>query len=67
MLTLEFDQVLDGCVFICLSVDAHGDDSLAEEIFVMLSSCLLSDSGLFGCEGTTSSVQPIWHERSKAE
>ena len=47
-----FDQFFDGCVQICLkSVEAFGEDILVEEIFAMLNSCLLSDSGCLAVKG----------------
>lgn len=47
-----FDQFIDGCISICLlSIDAFGEDTLVEEIFAMLNSCLLSDSGALAVRG----------------
>lgn len=51
-LDTTFDQFLDGCVSICLrSIDVFGEDTLVEEIFAILNSCLLSDSGAMAVRG----------------
>ena len=47
-----FDQFMDGCVGICVSsINVFGDDTLVEEIFAMLNTCLLSDSGVLAVRG----------------
>lgn len=47
-----FDQFIDMCVSICLRAgDAFGEDVLLEEVFAMLNSCLLSDSGSLAVRG----------------
>jgi hypothetical protein len=47
-----FDQFMDGCIQICLrSIHVFGDDTLVEEIFAMLNSCLVSDSGAMAVKG----------------
>ena len=47
-----FDQFMDGCINVCqLSIDAFGEDTLVEEIFAMLNTCLLSDSGALAVRG----------------
>jgi brefeldin A-inhibited guanine nucleotide-exchange protein len=51
-LDTTFDQFMDGCIRICLlSIDAFSEDTLVEEIFAMLNSCLLSDSGALAVRG----------------
>jgi Sec7-like guanine-nucleotide exchange factor len=51
-LDTTFDQFMDACISICLSsIDAFGEDVLVEEIFAMLNSCLLSDSGSLAVRG----------------
>jgi len=47
-----FDQFLDGCIGLCIKyMRATDDDSLSEEIFAMLNTCLLSDSGALAVRG----------------
>ncbi|KAL7553000.1 hypothetical protein ACHAWF_016244 [Thalassiosira exigua] len=47
-----FEQLMDGCVSICLrSLEAFDSDSLVEEVLAMLNSCLLSDSGHLAVKG----------------
>mmetsp|Transcript_26007 Transcript_26007/g.47138 ORF Transcript_26007/g.47138 Transcript_26007/m.47138 type:complete len:2256 (-) Transcript_26007:305-7072(-) len=51
-LDTTFDQLLDGCISICLrSIEVYGTDALVEEILAMLNSCLLSDSGVLAVRG----------------
>lgn len=51
-LDTTFDHFMDTCVNICLkSGEAFGEDILLEEIFAMLNSCLLSDSGSLAVRG----------------
>ena len=51
-LDTTFDPFMDGCIQICLrSVELHGEDTLVEEIFAMLNSCLVSDSGAMAVKG----------------
>jgi brefeldin A-inhibited guanine nucleotide-exchange protein len=51
-LDTTFDQFFDGCISLCLrSIDAFKEDTLVEEIFAMLNSCLLSDSGALAVRG----------------
>ena len=51
-LETTFEHFMDGCVALCLrSIEVFKDDSLVEEIFAMLSSCTLSDSGGLGVRG----------------
>jgi hypothetical protein len=51
-LDTTFDQLLDGCISICLrSIKVYGTDALVEEILAMLNSCLLSDSGVLAVRG----------------
>lgn len=51
-LDATFDQFMDGCVGICLnSIKSFGGDTLVEEIFAMLNTCLLSDSGCLAVRG----------------
>lgn len=48
----SFDQFIDGCVGICShSIQSFGEDTLVEEIFAMLNTCLLSDSGCLAVRG----------------
>jgi len=47
-----FDQFMDGCVRLCLnSIKVFDEDTLVEEIFAMLNTCLLSDSGCLAVHG----------------
>ncbi|CAJ1964068.1 unnamed protein product [Cylindrotheca closterium] len=47
-----FDQFMDGCIGLCLrSIKVFGEDTLVEEIFAMLNTCLLSDSGCLAVHG----------------
>eukprot|EP00980_Cylindrotheca_fusiformis_P022759 scaffold9704_cov113-Cylindrotheca_fusiformis.AAC.3 len=47
-----FDQFIDGCVGICSnSINIFDDDTLVEEMFAMLNTCLLSDCGALACRG----------------
>ena len=47
-----FGQFMDGCIGICLrSIKVFDDDTLIEEVFAMLNSCLLSDSGALAVRG----------------
>jgi hypothetical protein len=47
-----YDQFFDGCIDICLhSIKEWSDDRLVEEVFAMLNSCLLSDSGCLAVRG----------------
>ncbi len=51
-LDTTFDQFMDMCVSICLRAgEAFGEDVLLDEIFAMLNSCLLSDSGSLAVRG----------------
>ncbi|CAB9499510.1 inhibited guanine nucleotide-exchange protein 1 [Seminavis robusta] len=51
-LETTFDEFMDGCVSICLkSISVFEDDLLAEEIFAILNTCLLSDSGELAVRG----------------
>eukprot|EP00934_Nitzschia_sp_Nitz4_P004877 Nitzschia sp. Nitz4//scaffold63_size106090//21899//28360//NITZ4_004382-RA/size106090-processed-gene-0.139-mRNA-1//-1//CDS//3329555951//4867//frame0 len=51
-LDTTFDQFMDACVLIYVrSVESFGDDVLVEELFAMLNSCLLSDSGALVVRG----------------
>jgi hypothetical protein len=51
-LDTTFEPFMDACISICLrSLDAFGEDTLIEEIFAMLNSCLLSDSGSLAVRG----------------
>jgi brefeldin A-inhibited guanine nucleotide-exchange protein len=51
-LRTTFDQFMDGCVRICKkSMDSFGEDTLMEEQFAMLNTCLLSDSGAVAVRG----------------
>jgi Sec7-like guanine-nucleotide exchange factor len=51
-LDTTFDQFMDGCIGVCLqSIDAFQEDTLVEEIFAMLNTCLLSDSGALAIQG----------------
>jgi hypothetical protein len=47
-----FDQFMDTCIGICLKAgEAFGDDTLLEEVFAMLNSCMISDSGALAVRG----------------
>lgn len=47
-----FDQFMDACIHICLKAgEAFGDDILLEEVFAMLNSCMISDSGALAVRG----------------
>jgi hypothetical protein len=51
-LDTTFDPFMDGCIQICLrSIELYGEDTLVEEIFAMLNSCLVSDSGAMAVKG----------------
>jgi hypothetical protein len=51
-LDTTFDPFMDGCVAVCMhSIDAFKDDTLVEEVFALLNSCLLSDSGVLAVRG----------------
>ena len=51
-LDTTFDQFMDGCIGVCLqSIDAFHEDTLVEEIFAMLNTCILSDSGALAIRG----------------
>lgn len=51
-LETTFEHFMDGCIALCLrSIQVFKDDSLVEEIFAMLNSCTLSDSGGLGVRG----------------
>uniref|UniRef100_A0A7S1YBP5 SEC7 domain-containing protein n=1 Tax=Grammatophora oceanica TaxID=210454 RepID=A0A7S1YBP5_9STRA len=47
-----FESFMDGCVTLCMrSIGVFRDDSLVEEIFAMLNTCLLSDSAVLAVRG----------------
>jgi hypothetical protein len=51
-LETTFEHFMDGCIALCMrSVEVFKDDSLVEEIFAMLNSCTLSDSGGLAVRG----------------
>jgi Sec7 domain/Domain of unknown function (DUF1981) len=51
-LNTTFDQFMDACIGICLKAGkAFGDDVLLEEVFAMLNSCMISDSGALAVRG----------------
>jgi hypothetical protein len=51
-LETTFDSFMDACTGICLrSISAFKDATLIEEIFAILNSCLLSDSGALAVRG----------------
>jgi brefeldin A-inhibited guanine nucleotide-exchange protein len=51
-LETTFEHFMDGCIAICMrSIDVFKEDTLVEEIFAMLNSCTLSDSGGLGVRG----------------
>jgi brefeldin A-inhibited guanine nucleotide-exchange protein len=51
-LETTFEHFMDGCIAICMrSIQVFRDDCLVEEIFGMLNSCLLSDSGALAVRG----------------
>lgn len=51
-LDTTFDPFMDGCVAVCMhSIDVFKDDTLVEEVFALLNSCLLSDSGVLAVRG----------------
>jgi len=51
-LETTFEHFMDGCIAICMrSIEIYRDDSLIEEVFAMLNSCLLSDSGALAVRG----------------
>lgn len=51
-LDTTYDQFMDGCIQICLrSIEVFRQELLVEEIFAMLNSCLVSDSGAMSVKG----------------
>lgn len=51
-LETTFDSFMDACVAICLrTIKEYGRSTLVEEIFAVLNSCLLSDSGSLAVRG----------------
>lgn len=51
-LETTFEHFMDGCIAICMrSIDVFKEDVLVEEIFAMLNSCTLSDSGGLAVRG----------------
>jgi hypothetical protein len=51
-LDTTFDPFMDGCVSIYMhSIDVFENDMLVEEVFALLNSCLLSDSGVLAVRG----------------
>lgn len=51
-LETTFEHFMDGCIALCIrSIEVFKEDSLVEEIFAMLNSCTLSDSGGLGVRG----------------
>ena len=51
-LETTFEYYMDGCIAICMrSIQVFQEDTLVEEIFAMLNSCLLSDSGALAVRG----------------
>mmetsp|Transcript_28727 Transcript_28727/g.47555 ORF Transcript_28727/g.47555 Transcript_28727/m.47555 type:complete len:1239 (+) Transcript_28727:3-3719(+) len=51
-LETTFEHFMDGCIALCMrSIEVFKDDSLVEEIFAMLNSCTLSDSGGLAVRG----------------
>ena len=51
-LETTFDPFMDGCINVYMhSIDAFKDDRLIEEVFALLNSCLLSDSGVLAVRG----------------
>eukprot|EP00547_Thalassionema_nitzschioides_P015313 CAMPEP_0194232056 /NCGR_PEP_ID=MMETSP0158-20130606/570_1 /TAXON_ID=33649 /ORGANISM="Thalassionema nitzschioides, Strain L26-B" /LENGTH=2053 /DNA_ID=CAMNT_0038964771 /DNA_START=104 /DNA_END=6264 /DNA_ORIENTATION=+ len=51
-LETTFEHFMDGCIAICMrSIDVFKEDILVEEIFAMLNSCTLSDSGGLAVRG----------------
>lgn len=51
-LETTFEHFMDGCIAICMrSIEVFDEDSLVEEIFAMLNSCTLSDSGGLAVRG----------------
>ena len=51
-LDTTFDPFMDGCVSVCMrSIETFKDDTLVEEVFALLNSCLLSDSGVLAVRG----------------
>jgi len=51
-LETTFEKFMDGCIKICMrSIDVFKEDILVEEIFAMLNSCTLSDSGGLAVRG----------------
>jgi brefeldin A-inhibited guanine nucleotide-exchange protein len=51
-LETTFEHFMDGCIALCMrSIETFNDDALVEEIFAMLNSCTLSDSGGLAVRG----------------
>jgi hypothetical protein len=51
-LKTTFPPFMDGCVAVCMrSIEAFKDETLIEEVFAILNSCLLSDSGILAVSG----------------
>jgi hypothetical protein len=51
-LETTFDPFMDGCIAVCMnSIEIFKDDMLIEEVFALLNSCLLSDSGVLAVRG----------------
>jgi Sec7 domain/Domain of unknown function (DUF1981) len=51
-LDTTFDDFMDGCVSLCMqSISVLKDDILIEEVFAILNTCLLSDSGELAVRG----------------
>lgn len=51
-LETTFDSFMDECIGLCIrSMKCHGDAALVEEVFALLNSCLISDSGALAVRG----------------
>ena len=51
-LETTFEHFMDGCIALCQRAeDTFGDDTLVEEVFAMLNSCLQSDCGPLAVRG----------------
>lgn len=51
-LETTFEHFMDGCIAMCMrSLETFSDDTLVEEVFAMLNSCLQSDSGALAVRG----------------
>lgn len=51
-LDTTFVPFMDGCVAVCInSIETFKDETLIEEVFAILNSCLMSDSGVLAVRG----------------